>query len=168
MRASSEPQRQKILAAAARKFAEDGFLGARVDDIAAAAGVNKRLLYHYVGGKSDLFVAVLRQMAEQLDSGARNDALIWALVLQEAAHAEDDVLFAALLALEFKRNPQQVRARLAQAMFGALLPERSVSDQSGIESGELMQSGGKPRLRMMPQVTAAVESSQRSSANRSK
>jgi AcrR family transcriptional regulator len=48
-----------ILAAATREFAERGYGGARVDAIAARANINKRMLYHYFGGKDALYVAVL-------------------------------------------------------------------------------------------------------------
>ena len=48
-----------ILAAAVREFTERGYEGARVDNIAARAGVNKRMLYHYFGNKQALYVAVL-------------------------------------------------------------------------------------------------------------
>jgi TetR/AcrR family transcriptional regulator len=48
-----------ILAAATKEFAERGYAGARVDAIAARADINKRMLYHYFGGKDALYVAVL-------------------------------------------------------------------------------------------------------------
>ena len=48
-----------ILAAAVREFTERGYEGARVDNIASRAGVNKRMLYHYFGNKQALYVAVL-------------------------------------------------------------------------------------------------------------
>ena len=51
--------RQRILAAARTEFARLGLGGARVDAIAARAKANKRMLYHYFGGKRDLFLAVL-------------------------------------------------------------------------------------------------------------
>lgn len=40
-------------------FAEHGFDAARVDSIAAAARINKQLIYHYFGSKDGLFTAVL-------------------------------------------------------------------------------------------------------------
>jgi len=52
--------RRAILAAAARAFAGQGPAGARIDAIAAEAGVNKRMLYHYFGDKNALFEAVLK------------------------------------------------------------------------------------------------------------
>ena len=48
-----------ILAAATREFTEKGFGGARIDAIAARADINKRMLYHYYGGKEALYLAVL-------------------------------------------------------------------------------------------------------------
>jgi AcrR family transcriptional regulator len=48
-----------VLAAAVREFTERGYEGARVDNIARRAGVNKRMLYHYFGNKQALYVAVL-------------------------------------------------------------------------------------------------------------
>jgi AcrR family transcriptional regulator len=62
-RAVRDPERtqRRILEAARRVFATRGIDGARVDAIAARAGTNKRMLYHYFGSKDGLFRAVLRQ-----------------------------------------------------------------------------------------------------------
>lgn len=54
-----EKSRTRILQAARVEFARHGLGGARVDQIAKAAGINKRMLYHYFGNKDDLFSAVL-------------------------------------------------------------------------------------------------------------
>jgi len=53
--------RERILQAATKVFAQTGFDGARVDDIAAAAKINKQRLYHYFGNKDSLFTAVLEK-----------------------------------------------------------------------------------------------------------
>jgi AcrR family transcriptional regulator len=52
-------RRDRILDAASAVFAERGFEGARVDDIASRAGVNKAMLYYHVGDKTALYSAVL-------------------------------------------------------------------------------------------------------------
>ncbi len=57
---------QRILAAAERIFAERGLAGARTDQIAAAARVNKALLYYYFGDKEGLHQAVLEHLFGQL------------------------------------------------------------------------------------------------------
>ncbi len=52
---------ERILTAAFKEFATYGFAGARVDEIARRAGINKRMLYHYFGDKEALFREVLRR-----------------------------------------------------------------------------------------------------------
>lgn len=66
--------RQKILDAAERVFAQGGFDGAKVRDIAAEAGVPVGLVHHHGGGKEALFKEVLRRRAEIL-SALRIEAL---------------------------------------------------------------------------------------------
>ena len=51
--------REGLLAAARDAFARRGYEGARVAEIAARAGVNKQLVYHYFGSKDALYRAVL-------------------------------------------------------------------------------------------------------------
>src|ERR1700746_28684 len=53
----SAETRAAILSAAARIFSESGLAGARTDAIAAAAGVNKALLYYYFRRKERLYEA---------------------------------------------------------------------------------------------------------------
>jgi AcrR family transcriptional regulator len=57
----AERSRIQILEAAAREFARSGLGGARVERIAAQAGVNVRMLYYYFSSKDKLFLAVLER-----------------------------------------------------------------------------------------------------------
>lgn len=63
--------RSKLLTAARREFASSGLAGARVDEIAARAGVNKQLVYHYFGDKDALYLAVLEWVYEELRAQER-------------------------------------------------------------------------------------------------
>jgi AcrR family transcriptional regulator len=54
-----ERTRAAILEAGQHEFAQKGYAGARVDAIAKRARINKRMLYHYFGGKGGLYLAVL-------------------------------------------------------------------------------------------------------------
>ena len=56
-----EATRRRILAAARVEFARKGLGGARVDDIAARAKANKRMMYHYFGNKEELFRITLEE-----------------------------------------------------------------------------------------------------------
>jgi AcrR family transcriptional regulator len=60
-RRDAERTRAEILEVATREFAERGYNGARVDEIAARTRTTKRMIYYYFGGKKQLYVAVLEQ-----------------------------------------------------------------------------------------------------------
>ncbi|ESR23730.1 TetR/AcrR family transcriptional regulator [Lutibaculum baratangense] len=68
--------RQRILDAAREAFAQHGFTGARIDQIARASQANVQMLYRYFGGKEELYLAALedtyariRALERQLDLG---------------------------------------------------------------------------------------------------
>jgi TetR/AcrR family transcriptional regulator len=60
-----------ILKAAERIYAECGLAGARTDAIAAAAGVNKALLYYYFKSKEGLYQAVVGSQLQQFQQQAK-------------------------------------------------------------------------------------------------
>src|SRR3954466_2673525 len=47
-------------------FSERPFEEVSIDDIAAAAGISKNLLYHYFSGKRELYLAVIGEAAERM------------------------------------------------------------------------------------------------------
>jgi AcrR family transcriptional regulator len=57
--------RERLLRAAAKVFAERGYDGARVADIAAAAGVSNGAMYAHFGSKAELLVGALRAHGRQ-------------------------------------------------------------------------------------------------------
>ncbi|QMV03386.1 TetR family transcriptional regulator [Devosia sp. D6-9] len=67
----AEKTKALILKAARDEFCEQGFNGARVDAIAARAGANKRLLYHYYGNKEALYSAVLLDAYREIRQGEK-------------------------------------------------------------------------------------------------
>lgn len=60
---------QRILAVAEKIFAEQGLAGARMEEIARAAKVNKALLYYYFRSKEELHRFVLEALLSQLGGG---------------------------------------------------------------------------------------------------
>jgi TetR/AcrR family transcriptional regulator len=61
----AQATRAALLDHAVRAFAERGFDGARIDEIAAAADINKRMIYAYFGDKDGLYLAVLDDRLSQ-------------------------------------------------------------------------------------------------------
>ena len=61
-RGEPEKTRAAILKAALEEFSHEGVTGARTDEIARRAGVNKALLYYYFKDKEGLYAAALEQV----------------------------------------------------------------------------------------------------------
>jgi TetR/AcrR family transcriptional regulator len=60
-RKKQEDTVRRILETAAEVFAEVGFAGARMDEIAERAGVNKATIYYHIGDKETLYIRVLHE-----------------------------------------------------------------------------------------------------------
>ncbi len=58
-----EERRQALAAAATEVFAEKGYAGARIADVAERAGVGKGTVYEYFRSKEELFFAVFELMS---------------------------------------------------------------------------------------------------------
>lgn len=61
-----DARREEILAAATRVFTEKGLAQAKINDIAAAAGLSHGLVYHYFASKEAIFGAIVDQMIEKI------------------------------------------------------------------------------------------------------
>jgi len=66
--AGFEGQRAQILAAAAQLFAARGYTAATMTDVAAACGVSKATLYHYVRDKHGLLALITRSHVSPLEA----------------------------------------------------------------------------------------------------
>lgn len=104
----SQATRKKLLAAAARIFARDGFEATRLEDIAAAAGYTRGAFYANFESKEDIFFVLLEQWV-----GERVAAVRAVLSRHETPQSKLDALREyyigiaknrrlALLSLEFK------------------------------------------------------------------
>ncbi len=118
----AERTRADLLAAARRVFAEKGYEGASVGDVAAAAGYTKGAVYANFGSKEELFLELARQLTA--DDAALKDSQP-GLDLHEvfAVRPADDAATAQmLLALELYvyaiRHPE-ARADLAPMLARA-------------------------------------------------
>jgi AcrR family transcriptional regulator len=59
-------RRTLIVEAAGRLFGERGYDGTRIDEIAAAAGVTKPIVYRHFGSKRDLYLSLLDRHRDDL------------------------------------------------------------------------------------------------------
>jgi AcrR family transcriptional regulator len=78
-RLSTDARREQLVALGVEMFSERPFDEVSIDDIAAAAGISKGLLYHYFPSKRDFYVAVVRHSAEELQEVTETDAALPAL-----------------------------------------------------------------------------------------
>jgi AcrR family transcriptional regulator len=121
MPSSKDPDRRdRILDAASSVFAEKGFAGARVDDIASRAGVNKAMLYYHVGDKTALYSAVLLRNFERV-----RVALDEALATGGSARARLEAVITALTRM-VQRHPDHPRMMLREIASGAASLEPEV------------------------------------------
>ena len=103
--ARAEQTRQNILSAAENHFSLLGFYGARIDEIAAEASVNKRMIYEYFGNKEELYKTVLRRVYLML--GDYEEKLFSQIIT--AAPAEAIQLLVRLYFSFLHQNPHYVR-----------------------------------------------------------
>lgn len=104
--------RREILAAAEKCFAEAGFSGTSINDVAAATRFSKPVLYYHFGSKAGLFHAVLEQ--------AYNECFV---IVQEAvrnsAGLEEQLVNILSGLFEFLRDRQDLTRLAFAAAFAA-------------------------------------------------
>jgi len=114
---------EKIMSAARDVFCEVGFDGARVDEIARRAGVNKAALYYHFGDKQALYGAVLRSVIGEV--ALRNTANLSSDLSPEAKLRA----YIRILIEAFDKSPQMPRIMMREmASGGQHLPQIFIND----------------------------------------
>ncbi len=136
--------RQKLLTAARREFARSGLAGARVDEIADRAGVNKQLVYHYFGDKDALYLAVLEWVYEEIRAKERElnldgfppEQAIRKLIESSFDHLAEHPDFIVLLNDENRGGARHVRgSKKLEALHSPLVSLVSKILGEGVRSG---------------------------------
>ena len=97
--AGYDDQREQILAAAAQLFATRGYTASTMHEVAAACGVSKATLYHYVRDKHHLLAQITRGHVERLEAlvqavqreGLAPEALLRALIRRASGNASSEL-----------------------------------------------------------------------------
>jgi AcrR family transcriptional regulator len=114
---------EKILTAARAVFAENGYNGAHVDEIAERAGVNKATLYYQIGDKDTLFANVIHQV---IGNAAQGIAHAVAKVDQPEEKLK---VYINCIAANVDKNPELPSIMMREvAADGAHLPRVVVED----------------------------------------
>jgi TetR/AcrR family transcriptional regulator len=143
--------RKRILDAALSEFAVHGLAGARTEQIAAAAGVNKALLYYYFESKEKLYAAALEMVSARVRDRSMavflRDASPGERLLRAALDHFDRILtqreFQSLMQQEMMRLRKGEEGELpilVKRVFGPLQAIFQSMVREGIASGELIEA----------------------------
>jgi AcrR family transcriptional regulator len=161
--------RNRILKSASVLFAERGFRGVSISDVADAAGLVKSSIYHHFENKEALYLAVLTEMArqsrKQMEDGAQGNT--WRERLQGAVHVLGKLIGPRSHVLSLMLGGMtQVSANVDHQAVDAIAPMRREFSavlrreiESGIRAGELR--GIDPELAaicLIGLVSAALQS----------
>ena len=136
--------REALIAAAVAEFSRNGFAGARVDEIASTAGVNKQLVYHYFESKQGLYLVALesvyaeiREKEQRLSLGelAPEEAMAQ-LVGFSFDYLAEHPEFIALLADENRNQGQHIlESERLQKMHSPFIDMLEATLERGVKSG---------------------------------
>jgi TetR/AcrR family transcriptional regulator len=147
----SAETRSRILDAALSEFAANGLAGARTEQIAVAAGVNKALLYYYFESKEKLYSAALEMVSARVRDRSMavflRDASSGERMLRAALDHFDRILtqreFQTLMQHEMMRLHKGEEGELmilVKRIFAPLHAMFQSMVREGIASGELVEA----------------------------
>jgi TetR/AcrR family transcriptional regulator len=147
----SSETRTRILNAALREFSALGMAGARMDQIAAAAGVNKALLYYHFDSKENLYAAALEMIAGRVRDQSMSVFLLKASsgerLIRSALNHFDRILtqgeFQSLMQQEMMRmhhGEDSAMSIVVKRVFAPMQAMHQSMVREGIASGELIDA----------------------------
>ena len=147
----SAETRSRILDAALSEFAANGLAGARTEQIAVAAGVNKALLYYYFESKEKLYSAALEMVSARVRDRSMavflRDATPGERMIRAALDHFDRILtqreFQTLMQHEMMRMHKGEEGEwliLVKRIFAPLHAIFQSMVREGISSGELIEA----------------------------
>jgi TetR/AcrR family transcriptional regulator len=138
---------ERILSAAKDIFSEFGFAGARVDEIARRAGVNKATLYYHIGDKKALYGEVIHGIVGKLAQELADN------INDNQSHEDKIRTYVRTISAIMDKNPQMPRIMMREiASGGQNLPDIFFKDfysilttltkiiEAGIKDGVFIQT----------------------------
>ncbi|MDU7288001.1 MAG: TetR family transcriptional regulator [Corynebacterium kroppenstedtii] len=136
---TSAPEHEEILDAALTVFSNVGYNEARLENIASASGVSKRMIHYYYGDKKGLYMECLRY-AETLLHPKAEDLIPDSDVPVEAIRQLIDILVK-----KFFAEPRSARMLAMENLLGILPQDADVHIFSGspavLQIGRLLMNG---------------------------
>ncbi|HPS56617.1 MAG TPA: TetR/AcrR family transcriptional regulator [Spirochaetota bacterium] len=118
-----ETIKNKIIHAAVTEFSERGFGNARIDSIAAGAGINPSRIYYYIGSKDNLYGHVLTSVFQTVA-----DRLLQPVFLQIHATKDEPDIKLALLIYSFAALNDHIPVRsLRQLCYRDMVEGRNAA-----------------------------------------
>jgi TetR/AcrR family transcriptional regulator len=119
---------ERIFEAATDVFVDKGMDGARMQDIASHAGINKALLHYYFRTKDQLFNAVfemiagriLKKFAPVFDENLSLEAKIRFFFKEHIAFLQESPKLPGFILNEISRNPARIKKLLKKIHFESL------------------------------------------------
>ncbi len=163
-------RREQILAAATEAFATGGFAATGLDDVAAAAGVSRVILYRHFDSKTDLYRSVLERARARLAAAVGGPDYTEEVIDTLLSAASADPAGFRLLFHHASREPD-FRAEMdqfrdfmvatARTQLAGLIPDRSWADWAAhlvptatvhailawLDAGEPEPATAAPRIR---------------------
>jgi AcrR family transcriptional regulator len=151
VRISAAERRDVIVRAAGRLFAERGYAGTRLDDVAAAAGVTKPMVYRHFDSKKALYTALLekheadlpaflegtgepdvRAILEHWLDYVHQNQHAWLMLFRDSSGDEE----IQALRVQVTRRAREVMAAFVSERVGAGIPAEQVEP-----TAELLRTG---------------------------
>ncbi len=135
---------EKIFNAATLEFEEKGMEGARMQDIADRAGINKALLHYYFRSKDKLFLAVFDKLAEKMfkkfagifETDHPIEEKMQYFFVEHISFLERNPMLPMFILREINRNPELLDKFMSRINFSKIkngmsktLTENSISEK---------------------------------------
>ncbi len=109
--------KQRIVDAALKEFAVEGYGGARMDKIAKTAGINKAMIFYYFNSKDNLYKSVLKEvmlkifgsMSALLAQESSAESFLEKMPQTQITFLSKNQDFIRIIALDLIRSPQNIK-----------------------------------------------------------